>query len=169
MLMDLEYQSVVFDGECGVCGHSKLELRRIVHHAQKFELVVVVCPNCGHRDASIVDVGGGHPVRQVVSVCEASDLNRLVYRSPEADVFIPELGLELYHTAYTQPRITTIEGFLLEVKEKAESLFDEGESAEFLAKLDQALRGDLKLTFILVDESGSSWIMDTSSRAPIKP
>lgn len=163
-LMELEYQAFPFDGECGVCGNRKMELRRVTYPSQNFELIVIVCGSCGHRETSIVDTGGGHPKRQVVLVKGSDDLDTLVYRSPQADILVPELGLELYHTLYTQPRITTIEGFLREAKQKVESLFSRRESARFLAKLDEALSGNLKLTFILVDESGASWVAQPAKR-----
>lgn len=162
--VELEYETIVFDGICGVCGNTKLELRRVIHKTQSFELFVVVCQKCGHRDVTLMELGGGNPIELVIRVDEVSGLNTLVYRSPQADIFIPELGLELYHTAYTQPKITTIEGFLLEAKEKVESLFSKEESEQFLAKVEGALKGEVKFTFILRDQSGASWVIPAKTQ-----
>jgi len=160
--MDVGFETSEFKGRCGICGFASMELRKVDYSSQNFELIVTICPNCGYRDVSIVELGGGHPVRHVVRIEKLSDLNILVYRSPQGDVLIPELGLELNHTGFTRPRITTVEGFLLEAKEKVELLFPREEAAEFLTKIDRALKGELKLTFILNDESGASWVRSNS-------
>jgi zinc finger protein len=156
--LDPEYQSFIFKQECASCGFTEIELRRLVYSAQKLEIITEICPKCSYRNTRIADLNAGGVYKHVFRVKNQDDLNTLVYRSPNADIKVPELGLEISHTNSTQPIITTIEGFLIEVKKLVGSMFPQNEIVDFIGKVNSALRGELDLTFILEDDSGASWI-----------
>lgn len=153
----------MLDEPCSRCNFPKIEMRRLVYRLpNEFEVLVFVCPNCGYRQSYVTDLNSKKPVRYIVYVNQQNDLNTLIYRSPQADIVIPELGLEINHTGFTQAKITTVEGFLLEAKNQVEALFTKSEAEKFLAMSEAALKGRFRFTFILEDESGASWVKASS-------
>jgi ZPR1 zinc finger domain len=157
--MSSTYEALVLDEPCTRCNFPKIEMRKLVYMSpNEFEVLVFVCPNCGYHQSYIADLNSKKPVRYTIYINQQSDLNTLIYRSPQADIAIPELGLEVDHTGFTQAKITTVEGFLLEAKSQVDALFTKSEAEKFLAITEAALKGRLKFTFILDDESGASWV-----------
>jgi len=110
--MSSTYEALVLDELCTRCSFPKIEMRRLVYTSpNEFEVLVFVCPNCGYRQSYLVDLNSKKPIRYTININQQKDLNTLIYRSPQADIAIPELGLEVDHTGFTQAKITTVEGF----------------------------------------------------------
>ncbi|MEM0120582.1 MAG: ZPR1-type zinc finger protein [Thermoprotei archaeon] len=157
--MNIDSEVFTIDAPCSACGLPQTEARRVVYSSpEEFEILVFICPRCGYRESYISDLTVKRPVKYTIHVNTISDLNTLVYRSPSADIVIPELGLEINHTGHTRAKITTIEGVLLEAKEHVEALFGQNEAALFLSESKAALQARINFTFILSDDTGASWV-----------
>lgn len=145
---------------CPRCEGSRLELRHLEYRAhENFELFIQICPLCGYRETQFMDEYKGRNIRYTLIASRPEDYNTLMYRSPTASIMIPELGIEITPTTKALPRITTIEGLLLDLRSKIQTLSDNPSVAsERLTMVDKALRGELKVTLVLTDFQGSSWV-----------
>lgn len=118
-----------------------------------------LCPKCGYREVSLIDDVQKPPVFYKVYVNRVEDLNTVFYRSPTAEIRIPEIGIELTPTSNSLPKITTIEGFLGDVLEIAFALSSpNATNLAIKSELETVLKGGRKVTFELWDEYGSSWV-----------
>jgi zinc finger protein len=145
---------------CPNCGFVGLELRHLVYdNGQPFELFILICQKCGSREVEFVDSVFKRPVKYKVLVTRGEDLSTLVYRSPTASISIPELGVEITPTSRTLPRVSTIEGFIDDIKGRVEALsLGKVRDASKLSSINLVLEGRMHVTFILSDDYGSSWI-----------
>lgn len=129
------------------------------NRGQPFELFVLVCQNCNFREVEFVDSVSKTPVEYRVFVRGMKDLSTLVYRSPTASITIPELGVEITPTSRTLPRVSTVEGFIDDVKGRIEALsWGTDERERKLSLIESVLGGKADFTFILSDDYGSSWV-----------
>jgi C4-type Zn-finger protein len=155
----IEVESWSTEEICPTCGLKGLELRHLVYKKDEgFELFIQVCPKCGFKEHEFMDVLQRGYVKYTIHVKRAEDYNTLIYRSPSGLITIPELGIEITPTSRTLPRITTIEGFMTEIRDRLLALFSPEEMNSKIEKLNEALKGKLPITFVLEDKSGSSWV-----------
>jgi zinc finger protein len=159
-LEGITVESWLTDDVCPRCGQTKLELRHLEYRgAERFELFIQACPSCGYRETQFMDEYKGRNMRYILVINRPEDYNTLVYRSPTASIAIPELGIEITPTSKALPRITTVEGLMLDLRSKIEALSDDPAAArKRLVMVDRALQGEMKVTLILTDSQGSSWL-----------
>ncbi|MEM3670534.1 MAG: hypothetical protein QW767_02190 [Thermoprotei archaeon] len=155
----LQTEKWVTERTCPACENNRLEFVHLSYNdSQQFELFVHSCSNCGYKETSFLDSVGKEPVTYRVFVRSRDDLSTLFYKSPTAEVSIPELGINHKPMSNSLPRITTIEGFLEDVLGLAKTLGTEEEASTSIGAIELALRGLVPLTFCLCDDLGSSWV-----------
>ncbi|EKX37097.1 hypothetical protein GUITHDRAFT_116675 [Guillardia theta CCMP2712] len=127
-----------------------------------------VCDNCGYRSTDVKSgETGDKRVRIVLNVSCPLDWDRMVLKTSEASLKIPELELELQQGSMGSS-FTTIEGLFGQILEalKRTALFTGGDSAgqnefakklvNFVDKMDETLMKKLQVSLILDDPSGLS-------------
>ena len=127
-------------------------------------LFVLTCPSCGYRYRDIVPlIHAGKHIRIVIKLSKPQALNTLLYRSPYANISIPELDVEISAGPANPGEVTTPEALLLKL---AETLFplcttvDNSEKCfDVVNKLVQAANGEFVLTLVIEDPSGLSTIL----------
>ncbi|HID80295.1 MAG TPA: ZPR1 zinc finger domain-containing protein [Ignisphaera sp.] len=127
-------------------------------------LFVLTCPNCGYRYRDSVPLAhAGKHVRITIKLNKPQALSALLYRSPYANVSIPELDIEINAGPANPGEITTPEALLLKL---AETLFplctsvDNPEKCfDVVKKLVQAANGEVPVTLVIDDPSGLSTIL----------
>ena len=130
-------------------------------------LFILTCPNCGYRHRDIVPLThAGKHIRIVIKLSKPQALNTLLYRSPYANILIPELDVEISAGPANPGEVTTPEALLLKL---AETLFplctsvDNSEKCfDVVNKLVQAANGEIVLTLVIDDPSGLSTVLKAS-------
>ncbi|MCD6323899.1 MAG: ZPR1 zinc finger domain-containing protein [Desulfurococcales archaeon] len=151
------------NGKCPICGE---ETFRITYHIYTTPYVgdIIIetgkCSTCGFRWADVGLLESGKPSRLVLEVNGATELNAIVVKSAPAIIKIPELGVEITPGPAAQGYITTVEGVLLRILEHipSECLKEGSECYAKVQDIREAMKGNVKFTFILEDPSGKSSI-----------
>lgn len=177
-LEDLEGEVFQFPTNCPDC-NSPCETNMKKTNIPHFKEVVIMatnCESCGHRTNEVKSGGGIEPtgVHIEVVVNGREDFSRDVLKSETCSLKIPELELEVGPHALGG-RFTTIEGLLVAIKEQlndpqfshmfGDSKTDESRARmeEFLQRLEQVLEGKFRVTLVLDDPAGNSYIqVDTN-------
>lgn len=135
--------------------------------------MATLCETCGHRTNEVKSGGGIEPqgVRIEVTVTGKEDFIRDLLKSETCDMEIPELELEV-GPAILGGRFTTVEGIITAMKDQlASSTAITGDSSdsetvnrmkEFVAQLGQILDGQRKVTLVLDDPAGNSYVQSLS-------
>lgn len=135
--------------------------------------MATVCESCGHRTNEVKSGGGIEPegVKIEVTVAGKDDFNRDLLKSEACYLEIPELELEIGPSALGG-RFTTVEGILVAIKEQlSNSTAFTGDSSDsetvkrmetFISNLNEVLQGGRKITLILDDPAGNSYIQSLS-------
>lgn len=133
--------------------------------------MATTCDACGHRTNEVKSGGGIEPkgVCIEVEVNGKEDFSRDVLKSETCHLKIPQLELEVGPHALGG-RFTTIEGLLLAIKEQlsdprhscifgdSQNLDTKASFERFFEKFDQILAGNMKVSVILDDPAGNSYI-----------
>lgn len=139
--------------------------------------MATLCESCGHRTNEVKSGGGIEPqgVRIEVTITGREDFNRDLLKSETCDMEIPELELEVGPTILGG-RFTTVEGIIAAMKEQlSSSTAFTGDSTDpeivnrmnmFIAQLEEVLDGQRKVTLILDDPAGNSYIQSLSDYGP---
>lgn len=122
---------------------------------------------CGFRFADTMILTQKTPVRYEITIEDVSDLNARVIRSTSGTIRIPELGIDVEPGSVSDSYVTNIEGVLERIKSvvvtaTSWSSNDPEKYAigmELQKKLDEASRGDRKLTIVIEDPLGNSAII----------
>ena len=127
-------------------------------------LFVLTCPSCGYRYRDSVPLAhAGKHVRITIKLNKPQALNTLLYRSPYANVSIPELDVEISAGPANPGEITTPEALLLKLAETLFPLCTTIENPEkcfdVVNKLVQAANGEIEVTLVIDDPSGLSTIL----------
>jgi zinc finger protein len=137
--------------------------------------MAMLCESCGHRTNEVKSGGGIEPqgVRIEVTVTGKEDFSRDLLKSETCNMEIPELELEA-GPAILGGRFTTIEGIITAMKEQLCSC-TAGDSSDvemaermkaFIAQLDDILDGKRKVTLVLDDPAGNSYVQSLLDDEP---
>lgn len=139
--------------------------------------MATVCESCGHRTNEVKSGSGIEPqgVRIEVTVTGKEDFSRDLLKSETCDMEIPELELEA-GPATLGGRFTTVEGIITALKDQlSSSTALTGDSSDleatkrmetFIAHLQKVLDGQEKITLVLDDPAGSSYVQSLSDDGP---
>ncbi|XP_063905343.1 zinc finger protein ZPR1 [Zophobas morio] len=172
-LEDLEGEVMQFPTNCTNCNspcQTNMKMTKIPHF-KEVVIMATTCDFCGHR-TNEVKSGGGVEAKGVhieVDVNGRADFSRDVLKSETCDLKIPELDLEVGPHALGG-RFTTVEGLLVAMKDQLNDsgfshMFRDSQNDEskakmdaFFKKFDQILDGASKVTIVLDDPAGNSYI-----------
>lgn len=136
--------------------------------------MATICEACGHRTNEVKGGGGIEPqgIKIEVKVTGKEDFSRDLLKSETCSMEIPELELEV-GPATLGGRFTTVEGIIVAVRDQlASSTAFTGDSSgpETMSKmevlidqLNEVTSGKKKVTLILDDPAGNSYVQSLSS------
>ena len=168
--------------ECPACAmHCTVNMKKVnIPHFKDVIIMATVCEHCGYR-TSDVKTGGAIPEkgkRITLRVETLEDLSRDILKSETCALKSAELDLEV-QPGTLGGRFTTVEGLLAQIREQLHGqIFDTEEDDEmpalsggdsmvdstkntwvkFFAKLDKALKAELKFSITLEDPLASSYV-----------
>ncbi|MEM1619178.1 MAG: hypothetical protein QXU97_03940 [Fervidicoccaceae archaeon] len=151
--------------DCPMCGSSNTFLvRHALYDMPRFGPTILLsgkCSSCGYKFAWILpaEERGERILRREIR--GPSDLNALVLLGEGADVVLPELETEILATDLEPGFITTVEGLLLRILDRARAHCERG-CEEAIEKLERASRGEIPFTLIVIDKHGRSAIYELS-------
>lgn len=158
--------------ECNCPCETNMKLTKIPHFKEVL-IMATVCESCGHRTNEVKSGGGIEPmgVKIEVTVAGKEDFSRDLLKSETCHMQIPELELEIGPAAL-DGRFTTVEGILVAIKEQlSSSTAFTGDSSDpetvkrmvvFISHLNEVLEGKRKITLVLDDPAGNSYIQSFS-------
>lgn len=174
-LEQIEGEVLSFRTNCPECNcpcETNMKMTNIPHF-KEVVIMATVCESCGHRTNEVKSGGGIEPegVKIEVTVAGKDDFNRDLLKSEACYLEIPELELEIGPSALGG-RFTTVEGILVAIKEQlSNSTAFTGDSSDsetvkrmetFISNLNEVLQGGRKITLILDDPAGNSYIQSLS-------
>jgi zinc finger protein len=166
--------------ECPGCAKAcTVNMQRVqIPHFKEVIIIATVCENCGYR-TNDVKTGGAIPEkgqRITLRVETVEDLSRDILKSETCALKSAELNLEV-QPGTLGGRFTTVEGLLTQVRDQLRGqIFDVGDEGEglvggdsmatttkekwdnFFAKLNRAIKGDIKFSITLDDPLASSYV-----------
>ncbi|XP_024878175.1 zinc finger protein ZPR1 [Temnothorax curvispinosus] len=158
--------------DCNSPCETNMKLTNIPHFKEVI-IMATLCESCGHRTNEVKSGGGIEPqgVRIEVTITGKEDFSRDLLKSETCDMEIPELELEV-GPAILGGRFTTVEGIVAVMKEQlSSSITFTGDSSDsetvnrmntFIARLGEVLDGQRKVTLILDDPAGNSYVQSLS-------
>ncbi|XP_017755920.1 PREDICTED: zinc finger protein ZPR1 [Eufriesea mexicana] len=158
--------------ECNCPCETNMKLTNIPHF-KEVVIMATVCEACGHRTNEVKSGGGIEHmgVKIKVKVAGKEDFSRDLLKSETCYMQVPELELEI-GPATLGGRFTTVEGILVAVKEQlSSSIAFSGDSSDpdtmkrmddFISHLNEVLEGKRKITLVLDDPAGNSYIQSLS-------
>ncbi|XP_058799910.1 zinc finger protein ZPR1 [Phymastichus coffea] len=174
-LEDIEGEVLTFPTNCPEC-NNPCETNMKMTNIPYFKEVVIMataCEICGHKTNEVKSGSGIEPegVRIEVKINGKEDFVRDLLKSETCYMKIPELELEVGSTTLGG-RFTTVEGIITAVKDQlSTSTALTGDSTDpeiqsriknFITQLDQVLQGTKKVTLILDDPAGNSYVQTLS-------
>ncbi|EGI68147.1 PREDICTED: zinc finger protein ZPR1 [Acromyrmex echinatior] len=174
-LEQLEGEVLSFPTNCPDCNspcETNMKLTNIPHF-KEVVIMATLCESCGHRTNEVKSGSGIEPqgVRIEVTITGKEDFSRDLLKSETCDMEIPELELEVGPTILGG-RFTTVEGIIAAMKEQlSSSTAFTGDSTDpeivnrmnvFIAQLEEVLDGQRKVTLILDDPAGNSYVQSLS-------
>ncbi|XP_003703451.1 zinc finger protein Zpr1 isoform X2 [Megachile rotundata] len=174
-LEQIEGEVLSFRTNCPECNcpcETNMKMTNIPHF-KEVVIMATVCESCGHRTNEVKSGGGIEPtaVKIEVTVAGKDDFSRDLLKSETCYLEIPELELEIGPAALGG-RFTTVEGILVAIKEQLlTSTAFTGDSSDpetvkrmetFINQLNEVLEGKRKITLILDDPAGNSYIQSLS-------
>ncbi|XP_076231095.1 zinc finger protein Zpr1 [Calliopsis andreniformis] len=174
-LEQIEGEVLSFRTNCPECNcpcETNMKMTNIPHF-KEVVIMATVCESCGHRTNEVKSGGGIEPegVKIEVTIAGKEDFTRDLLKSETCYLEIPELELEIGPAALGG-RFTTVEGILVAIKEQlSNSTAFTGDSSDpetvkrmetFISHLNEVLEGLRKITLILDDPAGNSYIQSLS-------
>ncbi|XP_003488131.1 zinc finger protein ZPR1 [Bombus impatiens] len=174
-LEQIEGEVLSFRTNCPECNfpcETNMKLTKIPHF-KEVVIMATVCESCGHRTNEVKSGGGIEPtgVKIEVTVIGREDFSRDLLKSETCHMEIPELEVEIGPAALGG-RFTTVEGILVAIKEQlSSSTAFSGDSSDpetvkrmeaFISHLNEVLEGKQKITLVLDDPAGNSYIQSLS-------
>ncbi|KAM7422041.1 hypothetical protein PAMA_010227 [Pampus argenteus] len=163
--------------ECNAPASTNMKLVQIPH----FKEVIIMatnCDSCGHRTNEVKSGGATEELGTKITlrVTDSSDMTRDVLKSETCSVAIPELEFELGMAALGG-KFTTLEGLLKDIKDLivSKNPFICGDSstsdrvqklADFGAKIDMIMAGEMDVHVILDDPAGNSYLQNVYAPEP---
>lgn len=174
-LEQIEGEVLSFSTNCPDCNspcETNMKLTNIPHF-KEVVIMATLCESCGHRTNEVKSGGGieSQGVRIEVTITGREDFSRDLLKSETCDMEIPELELEV-GPAILGGRFTTVEGIIAAMKEQlSSSTAFTGDSSDpetvnrmntFIIQLEKVLDGQKKVTLILDDPAGNSYVQSLS-------
>ncbi|XP_076179722.1 zinc finger protein Zpr1 [Ptiloglossa arizonensis] len=174
-LEQIEGEVLSFRTNCPLCNcpcETNMKMTNIPYF-KEVVIMATVCESCGHKTNEVKSGGGIEPegVKIEVTVVGKEDFSRDLLKSETCYMKVPELELEI-GPATLGGRFTTIEGILVAIKDQlSTSIAFTGDSASpetvqrmdtFISELTEVLEGKRKVTLILDDPAGNSYIQSLS-------
>lgn len=153
----------VEDPECGPGGLMRV-IRRVDPTAGEQISIAVICPEKGYRyyEELPENISGEKVI--VIDVNSPEDLSRMILKSKDATVAIPEIGLVSTPRSAAVDEITTVDGILEKYIDHLEPLCGETENPERCREvvewMKRAMRGEERFTLIIEDPTGRSRELD---------
>ncbi|KYM95480.1 PREDICTED: zinc finger protein ZPR1 [Cyphomyrmex costatus] len=178
-LEQLDSEVLTFPTNCPDCNspcETNMKLTNIPHF-KEVVIMATLCESCGHRTNEVKSGSGIEPqgVKIEVTITGTEDFSRDLLKSETCDMEIPELELEVGPNILGG-RFTTVEGIITAMKEQlSSSTAFTGDSSDpeivnrmnvFIAQLEEVLDGQRKVTLILDDPAGNSYIQSLSDDGP---
>nr|XP_012226271.1 PREDICTED: zinc finger protein ZPR1 isoform X1 [Linepithema humile] len=178
-LEQIEGEILSFSTNCPECNNpceTNMKLTSIPHF-KEVVIMATLCESCGHRTNEVKSGSGIEPqgVKIEVTITGKEDFSRDLLKSETCDMEIPELELEA-GPAVLGGRFTTVEGIIVSMKEQlSSSTAFTGDSSDpdivqrmkaFIAQLDEVLNGKKKVTLVLDDPAGNSYVQSLSGDGP---
>lgn len=183
--LDLENEVISIPTECPSCGAAaQANFKQInIPFFKQVILMANVCDHCGEKSNEVKSGMGFEEQGEklVLTILGAEkqgqlehefDLARDVLKSDTCGLAIPEFEFEMGRGAING-KFTTVEGLLTDIKKTILSNpFTSGDSAmvaskdnvsDFGKKIDKILAGELKVTLILDDPAGNSYIQNPNA------
>lgn len=139
--------------------------------------MATLCEYCGHRTNEVKSGSGVEEqgVKIEVTITGKEDFDRDLLKSETCDMEIPELELEVGPNTLGG-RFTTVEGIIAAMKEQlSTSTAFTGDTSDseivkrmeaFIVQLEEVLNGQRKVTLILNDPAGNSYVQSLSDDGP---
>ncbi|XP_072049167.1 zinc finger protein ZPR1-like [Amphiura filiformis] len=177
---DVKDEVLQFAVNCSECNSPAKTNMKVVNIPYFKEVIIMamVCEACGYRTNEVKSGAGIEPKGRKLSlrITDSSDLSRDVLKSETCGFMIPEIGFELT-MGTLGGKFTTLEGLLGNIKDQLSRMhpFVMGDSApneraekmkEFLEKLDKIIACELKVTVVLDDPAGNSYIQNVYAPDP---
>lgn len=170
-LEELHGEVLRFPTNCPEC-LSPAETNMKVTSIPHFKDVVIMATNCDACGAKTNEVKSGGGINDLgtkieVTVAGKEDFSRDVLKSDACSLRIVELDCEVGSNALGG-RFTTVEGILSAMKtqllemggmfQDSEDIITKKKMSVFIAELDEVLEGKRKVTLVLDDPSGNSYV-----------
>lgn len=149
--------------KCPLCGKNTLEHSEYIYDSGVSGVLLISvfsCDNCGYNEKFVKPFEERKSVEIQLEVKDPEDLNVLVYRSSEAELELPELGISSKPGELYQGIITTVEGLLEDIENEVGELCTQ----ECVNNLERAKKGEINFTLILRDPSGYSFIKSEKAK-----
>ncbi len=129
----------------------------------------LLCEKCKFKDVDISLLENKEPRRYILEVKSEEDLFIKVAKSKEGIIKIPEIGIEIYSTIYSQGFITNVEGILERIQTalidiKALEGINKEKIDEILKKIERMREGKERFTLIIEDKTGNSAIFSSKAK-----
>ncbi|KAL6422699.1 hypothetical protein ACFW04_010738 [Cataglyphis niger] len=178
-LEQMDGEVLSFPTNCPDCNspcETNMKLTNIPHF-KEVVIMATLCESCGHRTNEVKSGSGIEPqgVRIEVMITGKEDFSRDLLKSETCNMEIPEFELEVGPAALGG-RFTTVEGIITAIKEQLSSstaftgdstdLETEKRMKTFIAHLEEVLDGQRKVTLVLDDPTGNSYVQSLSDDGP---
>ncbi|KLJ09057.1 zinc finger protein [Blastomyces silverae] len=182
----IDGQVYTLPSECPGCTKAcVVNMQKVsIPHFKEVFIWSTVCDHCGYR-TNEVKTGGATPEkgrRITLEVAELADLSRDVLKSDTCAMTSIELDLSV-QPGTLGGRFTTVEGLLTQVRDQLHGqIFETGDEDlapgdsmqagdkaiwdRFFARLNSAIKGELKFTITLEDPLANSYVQDLYSPEP---
>ncbi len=151
--------------KCPVCGGDAISIFT-TYHIPKFGealLTSISCEQCKYKSSDVLILKEDNPKRFKVKIDSPEKLNYRVIRSSYGNIKIPELGIEILATGFSEGFITNVDGLILRIEDVLRDKIMTEENKEkvenLLKKLEAARTGRITFTLILEDKTGNSAII----------
>lgn len=159
------------DVKCPLCGGSAklLDYKYNIPYYGDILISTFKCSECGFVHRDVFTLSGGSPRKIIYRVEKPGDENALVIRSSFCKIDIPELGLTIEPSAYSQGYITTIEGIIQDFIDILQNLLckesdvDLNKCRELSVVLEKARNAEIPYTVIIYDYLGTSDIVSNKT------
>lgn len=142
--------------DCPKC-RKKAVLTELIQEIPNFGETLISnlhCNHCGYNFNDVMSSSTHKPVFFIAKIENEEDLKIKLIKSSSSFIEIPELGVEIFPSPYSEGYISNIEGLLDRVKQSIELLGEEKKAKQKLKELDKAMNGEKEFSVHLKDIFG---------------
>lgn len=147
------------DPECGSGGFIRIQ-RRLDPIAGPQISIFMACPGKGYKYFEEIPENIGGEKMLVIKVSGYEDLSRVIMKSKDATIMIPEIGLVSTPRSAAADEILTVDGILEKYIDHLEPMCESMENPDKCRKIvlwmKRAMRGEESFTLIVEDPTGRS-------------